>query len=1349
MTEIKVIEDVSSIVNIDKITESDREIIFERLIQSNPNITKNHFENFSNSQNEIILFNNSLMRPKLKELLIRQILKLNNPNSCQFTIRPLIKIPQYKSIISNESKINLRKINKKVEDKINVRFNENIKTIIYDPDKKNHLYTYIVPKNQEVNIIGIEIIEPTETGDNIISDKDQLLMGLYTYSSLSKNCNKYLINPTYKIKNITLKEKFHRLLFDEINGSDKLINMLNDIFDSLSQFKTYHINATFPYIISQIQSALTYQGINKNLNDLFNFNDNTFNADGKLFDNLKSVIDFIPKKEKIENDALNKKFKDDKMIIKFLEKIEKLSNHKFSAIPNTGIEIDLNNIGFLMLYYMAVIKGIDSKEVKNFIENFEIKQSKIKLQQRLIVKQTDEYNKVNSYLNIIEKMLGAKQLKIVEKQIKIKPQINSNNILKLLKPAESKIIKLEYIRRENYIESVLNNKCPHVKINRQLRGSVSDIATTKYFNSLKKFINTSSGKKTMYKCSNCKFDIICPHFKDLTESTIANKSFKYIKSLMTQYIDKTINQDNYYCKICGEVISNIKDFADGVNFENRTMSVSNELKTMIWGEFMNIMKYIKVNQLVNIPKLVSEMQVVVYPLIFSIEKRLIKSKTSTVESINNKKKLFISIYGYAYIIHIIISQIKNNNKIKPTIMFKDLFIRGTNTEIKQPKPVDLIKHVIKLLINTKNVLIRSLSNISIDFIKNKIIEAYKLLSSDGPAIMYSSGEPENMFVKLLSDPVYKYIYSINTIYDSINSDLVAKQSRSIYHISNSMPQIMGFSLEESNNLKPNTDIFNKIKIPNLEKWNNKSFDTISEIKFGNNHNVYDDASVGYKTRSFQLFLDGLKSQLYLNYVYSNFKLSPVYVEFLDKFLKVHKKELLYLEYKLMYHIKNFHSYKVKSSIDFKPTDVTIGRIYDENGIRHNWSIIIIKKNNDKARELTISDIKQEIIKSVNTHPPFENYRVINKKCNICNILFSETNKLSVKQIEKSLKSKNKIINFFRFYNNRCPKIGIHEFNTNSQVCKKCDLNVADITDKKKIFSKKLLDYYKKYESQYNIEKKDIENIKNIDIKDIKYVKPSIDKYKKEYKNWAFNYNSLLELSNKLSINVNLLSILGGIDGKIYKNYKSGIHTLEKLELKNSTRLLNINNYIKIFITEYNTLRHYHTLIKIPSELKKIITSAGIHGIDIEKHIKKLPDVYDDFSNRLLYFKTYKNPNDIVNFAIEKLSEISLIIYNKGGKIGKPFIKYIINKIIKNDELRTKPDKIDWKLFNSKDCQSNSVDSENNNSNYATFEYNDQGQMDLEDADNDFGNTDLPFSRDALDVEGDSDNDIDVAGYGLD
>ena len=168
----------------------------------------------------------------------------------------------------------------------------------------------------------------------------------------------------------------------------------------------------------------------------------------------------------------------------------------------------------------------------------------------------------------------------------------------------------------------------------------------------------SHGTQTDFiQCNVCKFTLICPHIRDLMELERKRKTDEDVRRFIFKYAGETPLYLKYYCRICGEPISDtseaskIVEFVDGQKVHYG--SVEDTLRDEIWKETSFIVrsfvefKGLQTNKYIN--RFVDTLVNGIYQFIYAIEKKLLKAKTSSLEEINEKKKLFTIVYVMALI----------------------------------------------------------------------------------------------------------------------------------------------------------------------------------------------------------------------------------------------------------------------------------------------------------------------------------------------------------------------------------------------------------------------------------------------------------------------------------------------------------------------------------------------------------------------------------------------------------------------------------------------------------------------------------------------------------------------------
>ncbi len=1296
MTEIKVLSDISTKPDLNTLSQEERHIVFEQLAASNKDVPSIYFDSFADMQDMDVANSIIFDRPELHELLLRKIIQLSMVNGINTYVIPIIFSPALNAanIHGGAAPAKYTKASPVlIPQAIRIKFDIPIFTLT---DKG---FEYIASPNEELDVIGIVFNQicgklhkggkgirglKTPIDDPVV--KNLISIGSYDHRTVTKTCNRYIhgIKHASELPNLILFRDYSDL---------HIYNIIDNIFTYFLLQNVYMTNyGAAEYVYAQVKAAIAGHPLN-----------------GKI----KSITDFAYRSGRFKDAAPKTQASDAQMVL------EQLHYGKL-APSQLGLLADVYGRGFAGIWYGIMTNGKDSTLVTDQISKYKLLQSQNKFYFDLQKKRQLETNKINSYKIIIENKLGAVRIGEMEYRIKLKPSLLSDaaKILSLLTKNERKIVELEYTKQQQYLMAVLNNKCPHVKLYRQLRRTVFDDQRRKLYHSLEKFFDKHSftktgftkasfGKKTMVKCNNCKFDVICPHLQELTSMELRDASMKEVQSKMNKYIDKVALGGNYYCSICGEVIITLGVL--GESEINPDISIDDELKSFIWGEIMSLMKFIKFKVVLNVNNFINSIRDACYPYMYDIEKHILKSKTHSAEDIKSRKRLFATIYALAYIVRLISS----NEKY---ITFKDF--RPTSKNIL----ADLIRHAIEIILNTRNVIIREMPGINNEIIKTKLIDAYKSMQSGEINLQ---NDTDNILSVLLLDDVFKYVHNINNINRCLHNIRMGTPAAHVDHD-------MGKSVSD---MEKATDVFDSVNVPKFgSKWGVGPFDNIGEFNAKNtlNVNLIDTLYPGYTARSFELFIYKLKNHLYLEPLFVdvnanvadnsiNAVLREPHMVMQEKYAELRNKEIQFLKYRDLLAVKNYSRPPQTGSRQWSRQVVSLGRVFDQNGNPHKWDVFIT----NKGQEMQLWEINKLLLSGIKFTDT-----ITDKKCSICGTLFSKSDTLDEVKIRNSLALKHIIENFYIYYENRCPLGGIHEFAGDGK-CKKCGVNTAMIFGKNN-------EYFQKFKDKYAMER-DQPQQKQPEPPPVKVVTIDAEGLKK----WSFNFNIILDLANKLKINNKLISALGAVEKQEYTNVISGVYIPLDAEERDNTRIYVVDSYVKNLITEYNMVRFFHKMTKPPHDLTALVDKSGINRYQLADLEKKLPEIYGNYNDKFAYVHLHKKPSDTVLFCIQSFCEMCLTIWNKGSadteKLRHDIVDHVVKKILRGEELMTKPGQFSWSLL----YESNAKSAETLDANYAV----NNGKDDSEES------TNLPFSTQDFDMEGDmgedSDNDLNIGDeYGL-
>lgn len=1322
--DITVIVDKGVTTDVGTLSSEEREILFDDIAKANPAIPRAVIDGLAELVPAIVTDEARLDKPELAELLTRKIVSLAHNEVHGGTwmkwttpmyntlVIPIVQIPDAVTRVGGAI-LPMRRtrapptVATVVPDAIKVRFDNVVFVATTDG------VGYVAPIGEDVNIVGLVInpaCAPLMTADRSgliplgeTNDTprvaDMLASGMWDYRDMF-GCNDYFPKcvPAVDVGGESHREAF-RVDFADLDPG-RVLKVLEIVFDYLANLERYRrseMSAQLIHTVAKLAGrAVTY--------------------------NPTLVTMPTPSAPRP----------------RILDAVEAIHSGKFSTVFAAAVPADMELRGFSRIYQYALLHGADSKEVVAGIAEHKAARARRAFQFAAGVRDTAIRNQINTYRAIIERKLGSTRLAEVNSQLLARPALiaTGKGILELLKPPERKSVEIEFDRRAKYLEAVVNNKCPHVALYRRFRLSNDDERTSAAYAALKRFFKVG-GEMSMITCNNCGFDIICPHMREFSEMELAGKKHSEIKSRLTKYIDRSVVKDQYYCKICGEMISSLEAFGDA-DTRDPSSTMDEELKMFMWGEIAGLTRNLRFGNLVNVPQLITTARDVCYPFVFEIEKQILKSKTTSAGGIKAKKRLYTTIYAFAYFIHLIMSN-------KGRAGENDIGFRNFTAKSGKSQIVDMIKHAIEVITVSRNIIIREIPGMSPDIVRNTLIESYKSIQATGTQVIVYSNEAEDLLATLMVDPVYHYYFAINTVDAALHGKRVPGAKKQ-FALVDDVDHIMGSTVAKIEKGDKSKDVYEHALVPRFDKWHTQAFDNLQPFagsRIGTpSRSPATEAGPGFAARSFELFASKQRQRVYKEQLFVDVsastgrdvsapldvKFRPVHEEQRARYLELqtHADELR--KYRFISAVQNYHARTATHTRRWADPHVTLSRLYDEDGRPHVWGIFITEQTTDgkvQRKEYTNRDIASTVEKGTKFGQV-----ITERKCSVCGILRANVNELSEDKIYESLRARRSVANFFRFYENRCPKSGLHDFGADG-VCTRCTMSSAFLLSTG-VGGTDALSFYREYKGVYERERLEFASSAPVRVEPLA-MPTDTGTYTDEYAGWSANFNAVLDLAHKLKINHRLLSALGGIERQEYTDVQSGAFIPPDVEDKHATRIFTVSSIVKNLITEYNQLRFFHKLVKPPPALSALVDESGINKHKMTELFASLPDIFDDYNNRFDHVRKHKKPREVVSFCIQRFCEMCLIIWNDSNKdteqIRHAFVTHIVKTTLRGDELSTKAGYFNWSLLYG-DKETKDTDA-----NYDK-DTGDRGGIDdeVEDAQDD------PLGTDGFDVEDEGDED---------
>lgn len=1293
MNEITVI----SSDNSDRVqTREQKEILYQE-ISNDTGIPYYYFNSILKLEDESIANESFEYEPDMLPLLIRKILAFGN-------IIPIIEDtnsePGQKHNLENKVQLlNPQKVIKignleNFLNGINLSYikeeNESIDVVGFVIDLDKQLINYFLDKGTTNTMNLISRIQNGNYTESYLWNK------LFVLNNINEN---FIINGIKLVRN----KNYVSLIFDKPTNNDKSDHKMivcKKLFNYLLYLTKHH------YDFVDIYLNLALKSDHGKHSPLFNI----------ISENLKleETVVSIEKEEK-----LSKKLE---YIKKFFDDVEK-------NYPNTGIysykypssiwyDSMLDNFLIVLEKLFIIYENENNEQTKQYEKDInDILEKKMI---NLIAAAYSRKQEKDHLKNVLQEMkyrwfyikrFGFEKyrnlMNIMPKYGIVKSSIpgTKGNILNYISESDKKMILSEL---KNY-EKITEYDAPWIKIVRNLRNSYGK-EKSKYYKELLKYLPSSIPDNDWIRDEDG-YPIICPHLKEKIELELEDKNESDIRDKILEYADELIDK-SYFCKICGEVLADVE--MEGIAIEGDQIpylhSLDETLRNYIWKLVSQVVRSnIQFKKLVSnkyINDFVSNITSNLYNLIYGLEKKISKAKTSSLEEIEDKKKLFSVIYIYAVLIKLVFD---NPN---------DIGFIGYN----RPQSIDsLMKYSIDRILLTQNIIINK-TNTSIEFIRDSVKKAYSNINERIGKTKVEEISASEDYPEL--DPINIDIVRMNSVHDMMEKKMKTNDVSATLLFEKYINSLKMNKIEPIEFSKKYTEAFDKLVKMDLKDLNEWDKD-----------NLVNDLFSGYYIESYNLLIKYLKSNIYSEPVYENNKFNPNLEKFLHDIEPIKHAENILKDIKKYFQINAFSKTPFKHDNTYKSTGADLNkilsRIYGEkindkfdvkllpesilkkvsknNKFHiHNWKIYVYvdlqhyKSNN-------IHDYKPEQLVYIhsgsdNKLRDLENFKFIDFICDVCLFNLESVNE----NINAVIEREQTLINFYNYYENRCPKTkSIHEFK--NEICEKCGFN-------KKMYFSKDKEYFEKYKNIFyvstginQIHKKNKEpDEKSYSDSEQETNKPkflpkgklskmpSAEEILMEDKpktiEWKFNNNivnefvaktyDLLNKGSELKDSMisgmkikkteytNMILNIGLSEKSNYENIMNGSENPYTIEDKNmyDIRINKLDIYIKEIIFNNSILINHKNLAFVPPEIKLILDQTSKSFAKLEN---PLSDYFDKYKKIKLLFQN--NTKEIANFLLEYLLKgliINMDYFNKNidKKTSDEFSIYLINNIINMEKV---------------------------------------------------------------------------------
>lgn len=991
---------------------------------------------------------------------------------------------------------------------------------------------------------------------------------------------------------------------------------------------------------------------------------------------------------------------------------------------------DIINIGNEVFIYKTLAEkfGTDSAAAKFYITFLRERERAAKLERIVEAKRIKDAYEENIMFYLLEKKLGSKRYAAVTAALAARPYISLDVIKSILTPDERIIITKEKSLYEANIKAMAANKCKHLRLVRKLRQELNPkVAAEMITSEVSKYYDSTieECKKAakLIGCNNCKFELICPHYIEMINTMArvpaarAASGNASLREVMAPYMSDIVG-GSYFCRICNELITTI-DVLGSIYIEfdaGLFSSMEDPLIAFLMPEVSSACRFLVASaegSIVSLPmtKVVKSAVSGIYKYMLEIEKLLSKAKTNSAADNENKKILFTAIYTYAYLANIAIAtNLDKESKFKLALQPSSA---AGGTIPTSNSAVDILKTAVGNILNTKNVIISKIKGMTPEFIKDKVVEAFKVIAAaKGTTALQIPPVEDDIFISILLDPIFQLAYT---------ADKIASGSKKVvdrFDIVEKFNEILGADLKklkEAAEMKKRKKIktaesekavlYANLKRPKITAAMTAPFINCKMPAAGENiknicakYDLIEAARFWFCTDS---MIDNFSKGKYLEYnTAASDKVKA------ETWTLLHPASRIADQYRILLSAKNSVLPPFVSDNHFSRMIESAGLAssYDVSGKRHSFDIYIDPSGKDvkKADSLQL--------------PPQATSGTFwkDRKCSICNILWSKAFGKIDPALEESiintLREKSDIESILRFYENRCPGDdstgkgnGQHSFADGK--CSKCGYAEAGRNQEN------AREFFKKYRKIF-LRDKDAEMYgDSLQVKTDKYPAAplTIEKLDRIGEgSWKNEYMAAVSTAAKfIDTEGARILYIGMADRREFADLMAGRITddLVSSEVnfgssktatgdRDDFRALLVHSYCKIIIMSYNQLRFRiggENDDKIDPDILSVIKSSGVKKHELAalaQELPPLPGMGFNAADGVVPAKFYARL--FAQLIIAAFEAAKTLKNPEKTKLVNEYIKYIAKRILKEDQLRSIPGRFNWNVFKAEETALNDL-----------------------------------------------------------
>lgn len=936
----------------------------------------------------------------------------------------------------------------------------------------------------------------------------------------------------------------------------------------------------------------------------------------------------------------------------YAEKLKEIEKALFIALPKEGygdpsfvmssligakrkneygsiIEFDQNDIGLnharqIMIANITAILIPVLDRNKKAHEEFEHMQFNQK-----------QYRKSTEYVSIMKGIVPQKIFAEIEEKLKRMPFLmqTPDSILELVADAKYRDAIVKTSKKRERIAEELKKGADWISRIRKIRNLPVSERAGRMEEYLSELLPSASDvgkgdsvvlddvKRTTH---SKKGEIICPHILWLIHHP--NENEDNVVNALHEFIEQS--DDRIFCKNCGEVISVISVFSEKMqSFSGFITSSDVDKNDPLFTNLLSVVgKVLTGFEFVNASKydimqFMINIRTTLYPHLKDIRNDIQKIRTQKIGVTEAHMDIYTAIYIYAYLM----KHILNADKGSIILKFK---------EAPNAKDIKVLtKYFVRKMLSTLEIQISKINKqISPNILATRLVQAYGKLSITIKQVSRHQNRDlilRNTIANIVIDPYFRFLR--------------------LSSAGKSASAVLGWNLKDEKEIPP--DVYQYSKIANSATENAKL--------------LYE----WVKNREYEksLFSKEIKIPTFQDISSSNLE------EWVSKYFKSED-----IQENIRYDVLPKTLRKNARFAGGNPwaskyyPEQTLLRSYNEDGTLRKYN----QWMTTDGKLLSIGDILDKI---KNNSWKKESIK------DIADTAGNTKGTLPKKDIREKVLEMSMIDDFSRFYENRCPEGGNHDYDKGEK-CSKCGRKISMGEDE-------MIKYFSKYKDKYFKERdkarefSTLKHISHLDTEQPISRFDNIESLDKKYKNWVANYSIINDITGKTKISRNYLYALGAFEGVPLSKIDAGEFIPKEPESTHSYRIYNLISIVQSLYSDYQLLINYMNIKKMKPYLHKIIEPYNPR--ELHKMIAKMPTLKSKAFPLISYFQYKKTPKECIDFILVLIAKSIAKIWNDSEKstqaIRHDFANVFLDRLIAHEKRLTKPDYVSWNIIYGTDA----------------------------------------------------------------